>query len=287
MSYFSTLPEVYVGTNTQVGYSQNYVKTANIFRRSQLKDEFQKYVTAFEPYFIQDFDRPDVVSRKLYGTDQLDWIILLTNNITNLYNDWPKDRDSLQRYVQETYESGTQIHHYETIELRLPSSSGFTGKYGENTGPILVKGGIVVNASYRHKLPDGTLLPQSSSLIPVTNYEYEEFENEKKRFIYVLQPYLVDRFLDEHRDIMKYVAHKEIDDYGAKRTPNTVLSRSMKVYSGVSIFPRFGDYGNDVAATKRIEAFLEKQQFTESDQRLVLSGQYTSVPVRGEVIGAK
>lgn len=287
MSYFSTLPEVYVGTNTQVGYSQNYVKTANIFRKSQIRSEFEKYVTAFQPYFIQDFDRPDVVARKIYGTETLDWVILVVNNFTNIYSQWPKNRDSLQRYVQETYEDPVQIHHYETIEYRLPSGTGFTGKYGENNGPVLVKGGILVNESYRHVLPDGTLLPANVSRMPVTNYEYEEFENEKKRFIYVLQPYLMDRFLDEHRDIMKYAQNKEVDEYGAKRTPNTVLSRSVKMYSGVSIFPRFGDYGNDVAATKRIEAFLEAQQFTESDQRLVLSGQYTSIPITTEIIGAK
>ena len=39
---------------------------------------------------------------------------------------------------------------------------------------------------------------------PVSNYEYENEENEKKRGIYVLRPSYIQQFLNDTRDLMRY-----------------------------------------------------------------------------------
>jgi len=43
---------------------------------------------AFDDYFIQDGETPEIVSAKLYGTNSYSWIILLANNITSVKDDW-------------------------------------------------------------------------------------------------------------------------------------------------------------------------------------------------------
>jgi len=59
----------------------------------------------YEPYVIQEGERPDNVSQKLYDSPYYDWIILLLNDIYNIYDDWPKDRETFKNYIIEKYGS--------------------------------------------------------------------------------------------------------------------------------------------------------------------------------------
>jgi hypothetical protein len=60
---------------------------------------------SYYSYTIQDGERPDSVSTKFYNTPNFDWIILLVNNMYNVYEDWPKDTLTLERYIIEKYGS--------------------------------------------------------------------------------------------------------------------------------------------------------------------------------------
>ena len=35
--------------------------------------------------------RPDLISEMLYGTPQYKWVLLLINNVTNPFDEWPKN----------------------------------------------------------------------------------------------------------------------------------------------------------------------------------------------------
>lgn len=43
---------------------------------------------AFDDYYIQDGETPEIVSAKFYGTSSLSWLILLINNISNIKTEW-------------------------------------------------------------------------------------------------------------------------------------------------------------------------------------------------------
>lgn len=60
---------------------------------------------SYYSYTIQDGERPDSVSTKFYNTPNFDWIILLVNNMYNIYEDWPKDTLTLEKYIIEKYGS--------------------------------------------------------------------------------------------------------------------------------------------------------------------------------------
>ena len=85
-NYFSYLPNVYVRTAT---YRQNnvdpYILTKNLFRRVKIRDDVEGFITGFTQYTIVNNERPDNVSMKMYGDPEYDWVILMTNNITNLF----------------------------------------------------------------------------------------------------------------------------------------------------------------------------------------------------------
>jgi len=101
------------------------------------------------------------LQRNIYSNSELDWIILITNNITNINEQWPLNNDSLYKYMLDKYgseEKIQEIHHYETIEFK------------DEFGRILIEGGIQVD-------------PSKSEVIETnqtdTEYQLSSFPNSK------------------------------------------------------------------------------------------------------------
>jgi hypothetical protein len=75
---------------------------------STLSTRISNFINSFRglglrPYIVKDGERPDIVSNKLYGTPKYDYALLLVNNISSIYDEWPRDSVALNRYVVEKY----------------------------------------------------------------------------------------------------------------------------------------------------------------------------------------
>ena len=210
MAYFDQLPTVFVADSGQEE-KVKYKEVKNIFRRVILPEKMAKYATLFNEYYIPDGMRPDMVAQKFYGDSELDWIILLSNNITDIYTQWPKRENALNEYVANIYDDPDSIHHWETMEVK--------------SGDIVIaKGGIEVNESYRGIDIDGNALSKEQSIYPVTNYEHESYLNEKSRLISIPTSRLVDFYEEQFKDLVDYKPHDEVDDFGRKRTHISLAS---------------------------------------------------------------
>lgn len=137
MAYFRELPNLeYISVFKERNYNNEYTLAKNLFKRPKLREDLAKVVTAFEYYQIIGNERPDQIAEKYYSNAELDWIILITNNITNYNEEWPLDHDSLYNYMIDKYGSEEElekIHHYETVE------------YKDELGRVLIKGGLQVD----------------------------------------------------------------------------------------------------------------------------------------------
>jgi|LakMenE18May11ns_1017448.scaffolds.fasta_scaffold9935934_3 hypothetical protein len=137
MPYFRELPNLKYASvfNERTGIDE-YTLVKNIFKRPKVREDFKNIITAFTYYQIQDNERPDQIAEKYYNNSQLDWIILLTNNITNYNEQWPLDNNSLYKYLLDKYGSEEvlyDVHHYETVE------------YKDEFGRVLIEGGLIVD----------------------------------------------------------------------------------------------------------------------------------------------
>ena len=83
-TFFSNLPIVFIA-DSKPDKAITYTQTKNIFRRVILEESLQKFATSFEEYVIPEGDRPDNVAQQFYGDSELDWIILISNNIIDTY----------------------------------------------------------------------------------------------------------------------------------------------------------------------------------------------------------
>lgn len=137
MSYFRELPNFeYIANFPNQSFNDDYVVAKNIFKRAKLRSDIANAVTAFNYYQIIDNERPDQVAAKVYDNADLDWVILTTNNITNINQDWPLDNNSFYKYLIDKYGSDEELgktHHWETVE--------FKDEYGR----IVVPGGYQVD----------------------------------------------------------------------------------------------------------------------------------------------
>lgn len=196
MAYFDKVPEILYLKYDKNPQNGTYIAIKNIFARIKLVDNIIPTSTIFDDYFVRDGERPDTISMDYYSDPGNDWIIMMINNIRNLYEDWPMAQGAFNSYIESKYDDVSAVHHYETIEQI----------YDDN---IILPAGLHVGEAYRFVDPEGNLISKKASRGPVSNYRYELHENDKKREILILRPSLLDQFIEIFTDEMKFTPSTE------------------------------------------------------------------------------
>jgi hypothetical protein len=199
--YFRYLPNLeYISRNSDEGLISNYTATKNLFKRVKIREDIFQDLAFFTKYNIIGDERPDNIAYKIYGNEALDWIVLLSNNIVNVYDEWPMTQESFDKYLIQKYGSYEEIyslHHYETKEIK------------DLSGNIILKPNLIVpsnfSVDYYDKVSgDQKYLSSDSVLTLVTNYEYEDNIQDKKRNIFILKSAYVPVVLNDNENIMPY-----------------------------------------------------------------------------------
>jgi hypothetical protein len=212
--YFRHLPNIeYISRSSSEEIISTYTNTKNLFKRGKIRDDIFQDLTFFTKYDIIGDERPDNVAYKIYGDETLDWIILLSNNIINVYDEWPMTQEAFDKYLLQKYGSYEKLysdlnpHHYETIEIKNEAGNIIL-KSGIYFPPKqTVSGEIIPDFSlkyYDSLLKQEKYLPNTSILTPVTNYQYEESIQNKKRNIFLLKESYVPVVLNDMERFMPY-----------------------------------------------------------------------------------
>lgn len=215
--YFKILPDIDYLKYTNNPYQGEVIRIKNLFLRSLFSKFASKFTTIFVQYVIKDGDRPDTLAYNLYGDSYYDWVIIISNDrLINYYDEWPKQSTALDEYVFSKYGSTAyDVHHYETLEIR------------DSEGNIVLPAGLKVDSGFSFSyLEDNVTFVKSGSqvLIPVTNYDFEYSENEKKRNIQLLKPQYLTLFENEVRTLSTYnTSAPNVISQSLKTTKNDVL----------------------------------------------------------------
>jgi len=211
MGYFRELPELdYQSFLSDSNSSQNYLRVKNLFRRNKLRDDLQNVFTIFDKYEIVEGARPDTVAEEFYGSAELDWVVLMTANITRVRDQWPLSNRNLYKYAERKYgvTGLSSVHHYETTEVK------------DSQGRLILPAGKVVDEDFTIPNPSNTATTLNP-VININNYEYEVRKNNEKSSIYLLKPSYLQQFLNDMREIMIYDRSSEYVDDNLIRTENT------------------------------------------------------------------
>ena len=206
MSYFDLFPNILLPSHeANRNSNRDFVASKNLFRRGKIRDDFFESAVSFEKFNVVGDDRPDNVANEVYNDPQLDWVVLLSNNIINVRDEWPMSQYDFQRYLDNKYDKVqlSQIHHYETVEILNP------------LGLRILEAGLEVDESFEYKYSFEGTNYTVSDVTSVTNYQYEIGKNDAKRNIYVLRKSYLPMVMEDMRDIMTY---EDSSQYINKRT---------------------------------------------------------------------
>ena len=220
-NYFKQVPDFDYVSRLPDAKISDYITVKNLFKRGKLADDIFQDLTVFTKYEIRGDDRPDNVSDKIYDDPDLDWVILLSNNIINIQSEWPMPQRDFDRYLldkYETYEKLNDVHHYETLECK------------NLTGAVVVPKGLWVESDYSVTYYDwyaGVEITKSSSdiVVSVTNYEYEDNLENEKRNIYLLKPIYLNIIKDDLKEMMQY-----------KKGSTQYLDKTLKIAENIRLY---------------------------------------------------
>ena len=153
----------------------NFKLVTNLLKRVAVRSKVKINASYYDTYDVKEGETPEMIADKLYDDPELHWVILLLNDITDRYHQWPKNQNQFLAYVNDKYSNVDSTHHYEISQV---------------SGDTTIKIDIGT---------DNTDYPAASI---VTNFEHEEDLQDKKRKIRLLDPSYVEDFVAEFEKLM-------------------------------------------------------------------------------------
>ena len=194
-SYFKQLPNLdYPSLRNDRTSAYDYEIVKNFFKRAVMRDDIYGSLVNFEKYSVKDDERPDQVAYNFYDDSNLDWVVLTTNNIVHIRDEWPMGSQDFLTYLNAKYTAAelTNIHHYETKVIRDAANN------------LIQPAGIYVDSDHSITYVDRGVTTTKSEITSVTFLEHETNVNDKKRNINILRKELLDTFFRDINDIMTY-----------------------------------------------------------------------------------
>ena len=210
-SYFRQLPDLnYPSLANDRNSVYDYQVVKNLFKRAVMRDDIFNDVTSFTKYSVVGDERPDQVANTFYNDSGLDWVILTTNNIVHVRDEWPMGSQDFLTYINAKYTSEelSNIHHYETKTIR------------DSNGTLIQPKGLTVPENHSITFLDNGALRTESQLTSFTFLENETRLNDDKRNINILKPEFLGIFLENIVDIMEYKPSKQFVSDKLKKTEN-------------------------------------------------------------------
>ena len=171
----------------------------DIFKRVILSKEFQENISFFELYDVQHGETPEEVAFKFYGSENLHWLVLMTNNVIDPRFEWPISEENLLKIVSSKYGGNNNV---------------FNKNRGKNIKGFQVETFFVLTEDSTHKNPKRLIIesPDEDGInVPVsyqdsetifnydTNYDVEQIKNESYRSIKILKPEIVQDVITNYQ----------------------------------------------------------------------------------------
>ena len=173
---FPVIPYDSVGQGT-------FKDVTNLLRRVALNAKVKTNTLLYDTYDVKEGETPESVAFNLYGNAEFHWVVMLVNDITDRYHQWPMRYSQFLQYVNDKYDDVNAVHHYEVTQ----TSGDTTTKIEVYSNSALFSG-------------DTDFYGTATA---VTNLEYEESLQDQRRKIKLLDPQFLSQFVKEFEGLMK------------------------------------------------------------------------------------
>lgn len=210
--YFSKLPDLLYTTKITKAGSGDFVKVKNIFRKYKLSDNARRAALQFYKYLIPEGNTPEQVAADIYDDPNLHWVVMIANDISDVYTQWPLDTQALEEYIFSKYDNPSAVHHNETNQVK------------DSEGNIVMRKGITVQSgwTYEYMYSQSPLIRKNltfnTDTYAVTNYDYEVEINDAKREIDLLKPQFLQAIIADFEEVTSYEPNSDLEDLKTKKT---------------------------------------------------------------------
>ena len=159
-----------------------YKLVPDILRRVKLRANIKNGMFMFDNYDVKEGETPEIVAFKWFGDTEYHWVVLMTNNITDRYYEWPLTQPQFQLHLEDKYGVGSidSTHHYEISQTSGPTTS----------------------RDYSHLVEVNS---DASGATAITNREYEQREQDRIRQIRLLDRRYLGAFVEEFERLIQAV----------------------------------------------------------------------------------
>ena len=160
--------------------NDNYKLLPDILKRVKLRSGLSASRFVFDKYDVKEGERPEDIAFKYYGDPQYHWVVMMVNNLTDRYYQWPMTQPDFEDFLTDKYGAGSEdaVHHYE-----LAQTSGVTTSSDES-----------------HMLEVNSDTAGASS---ISNRQFEERTQNDLRQIRLLDEKYLDAFTEEFFGLIK------------------------------------------------------------------------------------
>ena len=217
-NYFRKLPEFEYVSRFSDRTNLDFVRSKNLFRKPRLRDDINENMWVFDKYIIKGDMRPDNVAEELYRDPTYDWVILVANNITNIWDQWPLAQRPFESFLIDKYgsiENANKVRHYVTTQIK------------DGIGRTVLPAGKIVDSDYSLTYYDagrGEETIATSITAEVTFKSWEEDKNNEKREIKIINPLYIPTIEDDIDRIMQYGLGTQYINKKLKRADNIRLT---------------------------------------------------------------
>jgi hypothetical protein len=174
--YFSQFPAIVYDS---VG-NGDYKVVTHLLKRVAIHSKAKSVAGLYDTYDVRNGETPEMIAHKYYDDAEYHWVILLVNNITDRYHQWPMNNRQFLAHLAERYDNVDAVHHYEIYQ-----KSGDTSvKINIGTSNIDVNGNTIAAATL------------------ITNREYEEEKQDEIRKIRLLDPIYLEQFVKDFQRLI-------------------------------------------------------------------------------------
>jgi len=153
----------------------------DLMTRVKVREKIIDEASLYDNYDVPSGERPEDTAFKHFGSAQYHWVILMTNNITDAFYEWPMSEQNFEAFLKDKYTNPDAIHHYETTQ-----SSGKTKANGPDDYSYLIE----VNSD-------------AAGAQSVSNRQYEQRIQDSRRQIQLLSPSYLNTFLEEFNELVR------------------------------------------------------------------------------------
>jgi len=167
----------------------------NLIARPKVKEFVLNNPTSIYDYVIKDGERPDTIANDYYGNPNFAWLVMLANDMTDPYYDWPLDQRAFVKFIISKYgtvaAAKAQILHYKRT---------YTANEIKGNPALEGKKFIISKETFDNNMfPVGT---EGSNYVPVYAYNHEDEKNEAKRTIKLIDRRLASEAFTKLREAM-------------------------------------------------------------------------------------